>query len=81
MSGNQKGRAPVELWSLEQAIIWIETPAGVPEHPIERQITPATVQELHKALKAGMIAASGCVDGGERREIAPGEWNDYRLVS
>jgi hypothetical protein len=79
MSGNQKGRAPAELWSLQQAIIWIETSAGVPEHPIQRGITPATVQELHKALKAGMITASGCVDGGERRDIAPGEWNDYRL--
>src|SRR5260370_40363312 len=74
MSGNQKGRAPAELWSLEQAIIWIETPAGVPEHPIQRP-----VQELHEALKAGMITASGCVDGSERRDIAPGEWNDYRL--
>jgi hypothetical protein len=79
MSGNQKGRAPAELWSLEQAIIWIETHAGVPEHSTERRITPATVQELHDALKAGMITASGCVDGGERRDIAPREWNDYRL--
>jgi hypothetical protein len=79
MSGNQEGRAPAELCSLEQAIIWIETPAGVPEHPIQRRITPATVQELHEALKAGMITASGCVDGGERRDISQGEWNDYRL--
>jgi hypothetical protein len=37
------------------------------------------VQELHKALKAGMITASGCVDGSERRDISPAEWNDYRL--
>jgi hypothetical protein len=79
MSGNQKGSASAELWSLERAIIWIEMPAGVPEHPIQRPITPTTVQELHKALKAGLIAASGCVDGRERRDIAPGEWNDYRL--
>ncbi len=26
-----------------------------------------------------MITASGCVDGGERRDISLGEWNDYRL--
>jgi hypothetical protein len=78
MSGNQKGRAPAELWSLGQAIIWIETPAGVPEHPIEHGITPAW-EELYKALTAGMITASGCVDGGERRGISPGEWSDYRL--
>jgi hypothetical protein len=30
-------------------------------------------------LTAGMVTASGCVDGGERRDISPGEWNDYRL--
>jgi hypothetical protein len=75
MSGNQKGRASAELWSLEQAIIWIEMPADIPDRPT----TSATVQELHKTLKAGMITASGCVDGGERRDIAAGEWNDYRL--
>jgi hypothetical protein len=79
MSGNQKGRAPAELWSLVQAIVWIERHAGVPEHPIHRRIALARVQELYKALKAGMITASGCVDGGERRDISPGEWNDYRL--
>jgi hypothetical protein len=79
MSGNQKGRTPAELWSLGQAIVWIETPAGVPEHPIHRRIAPAWVQELYKALKSGMLTASGCVDGGERRDISPGEWNDYRL--
>ena len=70
MSGNQKGRAPAELWSLEQAIVWIETPAGVPEHPIHRRIAPARVQELYKALKAGMVTASGCVDVSERRDIS-----------
>ena len=79
MSGNQKGRASAELWSLEQAVIWIEMPAGIPDRPIQPPITCATRQELHKALKAGMITASGCVDAGERRNIAPGEWNDYRL--
>jgi hypothetical protein len=79
MSGNQTGRAPAELWSLEQAMIWIETPAGIPQHPIHRRIAPATVQELYQALKAGMITASGCVDGGERRDISAREWNDYRL--
>jgi hypothetical protein len=79
MSGNQKGRASAELWPLEEAIIWIEMPAGIPDRPIQRPITSATVQELHKTLKAGMITASGCVDGGERRDISPGEWNDYRL--
>ena len=79
MSDNQKGRAPAELWSLEQAAVWIETLAGVPEHPIQRGITPATVQEMHMALTAGMVTTSGCVDGGERRDISPREWNDYRL--
>ena len=79
MSGNQKGRTPAELWSLGQAIVWIEAPAGVPEHPIHRRIAPARVRELYKALKSGMLTASGCVDGGERRDISPGEWNDYRL--
>ena len=79
MSGNQKSRAPAELWSLEQTMVWIETRAGVPLHPIHRRIAPATVQELCQALKAGMITPSGCVDGGERRDISPGEWNDYRL--
>jgi hypothetical protein len=78
MSGNLKGRAPAELWSLEQAIVWIETPAGVPEHPIHRRIAPR-VQELYKALKAGLVTASGCVDASERRDISPGAWNEYRL--
>jgi hypothetical protein len=78
MSGKQKGRAPAELCSLGQAITWIETSAVVPEHPIQRRITPAW-EELYKALTAGMIAASGCVDGGERRCISSGEWSDYRL--
>ncbi len=79
MLGSQKGHAPAELWSLEQAVVWIETRAGVPQRLIHRQITPTTMQELHQALKAGMITASGCVDGSERRDISPGEWNDYRL--
>ena len=79
MSGKQKGRAPAELWSLEQAMVWIETRAGVPQHPIRRQIAPTTMQELYQALKAGIIKASACVDGGERRDISPGEWNNYRL--
>jgi hypothetical protein len=79
MSGVQKGRAPGELWSLEQAMVWIETRAGVPQHLIHRQSAPTTMQELYQALKAGMITASGCIDGGERRDISPGEWNDYRL--
>jgi hypothetical protein len=78
MSGNQKGRAPAELWSLEQAMVWIEKRAGVPQHLI--QMAPTTMQELYQALKAGMITASGCVDGSERRDVSPGEWNDYRLT-
>ena len=40
MWGNKKGRGPAELWSLEQAMTWIETPAGVPQHPIHRRIAP-----------------------------------------
>jgi hypothetical protein len=78
MSGNQKGRAPAELWSLDQVMIWIERRASVPQHLI--QIAPATMQELYQALKAGMITASGCVDGSERRDISSGDWNDYRLT-
>ncbi len=31
MPGTQKGHAPPELWSLEQAAVWIKTPGGVPE--------------------------------------------------
>lgn len=78
MSGKQKGRAPAELFSLGQAITWIETPAVVPEHPIQRRITPAW-EELYKALTTGMVTASGCVDGSERRGISSVEWSDYRL--
>jgi hypothetical protein len=79
MSGNQRGRVPAELWFLEQAIVWIETRTSVPKHQIPRQIAPTTMQELYQALKAGVITASGCVDGSERRDISHGEWNDYRL--
>ncbi len=28
MLGSQKGHAPAELWSLEQAVVWIETRAA-----------------------------------------------------
>jgi hypothetical protein len=74
----QKGRTPVKLWSLQEAAVWVETRA-VPQNPILRRLAPAAVQKLHQALKAGTIRSSGCVDGGERRDIWPGEWNDYRL--
>ena len=80
MSGSQQRRAPVELWSLEQAAVWVEARADPSDHPIYRRIAPTTVQELHEALKAGRIAGSGCVDGGERRAISSAEWNDYRLI-
>ena len=76
MSGSREGRIPAELWSLPQAAEWIETRADNSPSPIE----PATVRELHDALKAGAIAATGCVDGGERRAISPAEWHDYRLT-
>ena len=72
-------RAPLEVWSLQQAALWIETRVSVPRRPIRRRIAPTAVQELHQALKAGTITASGCVDGAERRVISPAEWNDYRL--
>jgi hypothetical protein len=80
MSGSQKRRRPVVLWSLEQAAVWVEARADASDHPIHRRIAPTTVQELHEALKAGTITGSGCVDGGERRAISPAEWNDYRLT-
>lgn len=69
---------PTQLLSLQQAAVWVET-RRVPEYPIHRPIAPDAVRELHDALMAGTITASGCVDGGERREILPGEWNDYCL--
>ena len=75
MSGSREDRIAAELWSLPQALDWIETRADDSPSPIE----PTTVIELHEALKAGTIAASGCVDGGERRAISPAEWHDYRL--
>jgi hypothetical protein len=80
MSGSQQHRAPVELWSLVQAAVWVEARADPSDHLIYRGIAPSTVQELHESLKAGTITASGCVDGGERRAILPAEWNDYRLT-
>ena len=76
MSGSREDRITAELWSLPQAAKWIETRADDSPRPIE----PTTVRELHEALKAGTIAASGCVDGGERRAISPAEWHDYRLT-
>lgn len=72
-------RAPLKFWSLQQAALWIEKRASVPRGPIRRRKAPTAVQELHQALKAGIITASGCVDGSERRTISPEEWNDYRL--
>jgi len=80
MPGSQQRSIPVELWSLAQAAVWIETRADAADHPIGRRIAPTTVEELHEALKAGTITASGCVDGGERRAISPAEWHDYRLT-
>jgi hypothetical protein len=79
MSRIKKGRGPTDRWSLQQAAVWIET-RRVPEHPIHRRIAPAVVQELHNALMAGTITASGSVDGGERRDIRPQEWTDYVLT-
>jgi hypothetical protein len=79
MLSSKNDRVSPKVWSLQQAALWIETRARVPRHPICRRIVPTTVQELHQALKAGTITASGCVDGGERRTISAEEWNDYRL--
>ena len=76
MSGDREARIPVELWSLPRTAEWIETR----EDDLQRSIQQTTVRELHEALKAGTIAASGCVDGGERRAISPAEWHDYRLT-
>jgi hypothetical protein len=80
MSTGQQRRTPVELCSLAQAAVWIETRANVWDRPIHRRIASTTVQKLHDALKGGTITASGCVDGGERRAISPAEWHDYRLT-
>lgn len=79
MSGSQQRRTPVELWSLAQAAVWIET-RDAADQPIHRRIAPTTVQDLHEVLKAGTITGSGCVDGGERRTILTAEWHDYRLT-
>jgi hypothetical protein len=79
MSSSKNDRVLSKVWLLLQAALWIETRASVPRHPIRSQIAPTTVQELHQALKAGTLTASGCVDGGERRTISAEEWNDYRL--
>ena len=75
MSGSREDRIAAELWSLPQAAEWIETRAD----GLRSSIEPTTVRELHEALKGGTIAASGCVDGGERRAISSAEWHDYRL--
>jgi hypothetical protein len=80
MSGGPKGRTSVELWSLQQAAVWVEARTDASQQPIHIRIAPTTVQELYEALKAGTITGSGCVDGGERRAISPAEWNDYRLM-
>lgn len=64
-------------WSLQEAALWIET-RTLPL-PRIRKISPATVQELQRELRAGTLAASGCVDGGERRTVSPEEFNDYHL--
>jgi hypothetical protein len=66
-----------KVWSLQEAAFWIET-RTLPLQRI-RQIGTATLQELHRELRAGTLAASGCVDGSERRTVSPEEWNDYRL--
>jgi hypothetical protein len=79
MSGSQENRTPAELWSLQQAAVWVEVRADVSQ-PIHSRIAPASVKELHEALKAGRITGTGCVDAGERRTVSPAEWNDYRLT-
>jgi len=79
MLSSKNDRVSPKVWSLQQAAVWIETRASIPRQPIRRRIAPTTVQELHRALKAGTITASGCVDGGERRAVSSEEWNDYRL--
>src|ERR1019366_3519976 len=79
MLSSKNDRVSPKVWSLQQAAVWIETRASIPRQPIRRRIAPTTVQELHRALKAGTITASGYVDGGERRAISSEEWNDYRL--
>ena len=80
MSTGQQRRTPVELCSLAEAAVWIETRVNASDRPIPRRIASTTVQKLHEALKAGTITGSGCVDGGERRTISPAEWHDYRLT-
>jgi len=79
MLSSKNDRVSPKVWSLQQAAAWIETRASIPRQPIRRRIAPTTVQELHRALKAGTITASGCVDGGERRAVSSEEWSDYRL--
>jgi hypothetical protein len=53
MSGSQQRRRSVDLWSLEQAAVWVEAHADPSDHPINRPIAPTSVQKLHEALKAG----------------------------
>jgi hypothetical protein len=72
---------PAKLWTLQRAAAWIEARGDAqPQPAIPRPIASATLQNLHDALKAGLVEASGCVDGGERRVISSAEWNDYRLT-
>jgi hypothetical protein len=80
MSASRERRTPDELWSLQQAAVWVEARTDALQQSIHTRIEPSTVQELHEALKAGTITGSGCVDGGERRAISPAEWNDYHLT-
>jgi hypothetical protein len=77
MSVSQNDCVVSKVWSLQEAAFWIET-RTLPL-PRIRQIAPATVQELQRGLTAGTVAASGCVDGGERRIVSHEEFNDYRL--
>ena len=64
MSGSREGRIPVELWSLSQAVDWIETRAD----DSQRLIKPTTVIELHQALKAGEVASTEASAGRFRRQ-------------
>jgi len=71
---------PTDKISLAQAVRWIETRAGAPGKSLRGPISRASADQVHEALKAGAIRATGCIDGRRREPISADEWHDYDLI-
>jgi hypothetical protein len=66
--------------TIAQGAIWIETRDIAEVEKLQARVPSSeSVEELHAGLRASRLAATGLVDGGERRVLTGLEWHDYSI--